>query len=162
MGLLAAWHFLYGWVVPPQSASGPWTECGPLSQWLVLDQQVHQAAERAAKTEILQDLCCQRAGNHRDGGPDQSSPKGRHQQAVKALLQRGHLQCSRTAIPGCPEEGRLLAEAALWPLGLCMKKINISGCYKLHLIIGINNVIVLKIGIIFRASFQTRFFHEFF
>ena len=35
---------------------------------------------------------------------------------------------------------------------LCMKKIIISGCYKLHLIIGINNVIVLKIGIIFRAS----------
>ena len=33
-----------------------------------------------------------------------------------------------------------------------MKKIIISGCYKLHLIIGINNVIVLKIGIIFRAS----------
>ena len=36
------------WVGPPQSASRPWTECGPLSQGLDLDQQVHQAAERAA------------------------------------------------------------------------------------------------------------------
>ena len=66
MGLLTARNF-WLYLLSQLQDLGLNVGCGPLAQRLAVDQQVHQASERAAKTEILQDLSCQRAGNHQRG-----------------------------------------------------------------------------------------------